>query len=404
MRWQASAIALLVAVLAATPARADEPATDGVPGSGPCAGDTWRHESLVPKDLDIPVPYPVITTVPYPAPEPDPVRIDPPPLPVDPCTDPCPDLTDEPAHPDPVFPPDRPEAQPLPPRHSGARGGCRAAATAGARDPADRARAAGPRPSGSARRRGRHRGEADRCRVRQPDGQALAGVRHRSRPHVGVGARPDRRRVRRHRRPGLPSAGRAGRRLAQQRAGLLHRPGPDGRDELRLDDPGLAMPRRGDPRQPQARQRRDHHDPDVGIRDRRPPVPDVHVHPDVEQHPRHVVDQPRGRRVLGRRWFHLGRGSACEVGQHLRRHQLSGGRGGAGARLRVPVRHPQHPARRGGAGPGARGPGARAARLPVLARRELDPPSADTPRRRPSCTAPPGSCPCATTPSRTAGR
>ncbi|MDV3207164.1 MAG: carbohydrate-binding protein, partial [Rhodococcus ruber] len=104
MRWQASAIALLVAVLAATPARADEPATDGVPGSGPCAGDTWRHESLVPKDLDIPVPYPVITTVPYPAPEPDPVRIDPPPLPVDPCTDPCPDLTDEPAHPDPVFP------------------------------------------------------------------------------------------------------------------------------------------------------------------------------------------------------------------------------------------------------------------------------------------------------------
>ncbi|MFF0283779.1 DUF4185 domain-containing protein [Rhodococcus aetherivorans] len=106
MTRQAPVIALLAAVLAATPAHAApaEPATDGVPGSGPCASDTWQHESLIPKDLDIPVPYPVITTVPYPAPEPETVRIDPPPLPVDPCADPCPDLTDEPVTPDPVFP------------------------------------------------------------------------------------------------------------------------------------------------------------------------------------------------------------------------------------------------------------------------------------------------------------
>jgi len=98
--------AVLAAVVVATgqsvTASADEP--DGLPGTGPCATDTWKHESLVPSDLDIPVPYPVITTVPYPAPEPEPVRIQPDSLPADPCTDPCPDLTDEPERTPPLLP------------------------------------------------------------------------------------------------------------------------------------------------------------------------------------------------------------------------------------------------------------------------------------------------------------
>ncbi|NLU84636.1 DUF4185 domain-containing protein [Rhodococcus sp. HNM0569] len=83
-------------VLAGGPAGAQPAdASNGVPGSGPCETDLSNEVgSIVPDELDIPIPYPAITTVPTPAPEPEPVRIDPGPLPADPCTDPCPDLTD----------------------------------------------------------------------------------------------------------------------------------------------------------------------------------------------------------------------------------------------------------------------------------------------------------------------
>ncbi|MGW0041466.1 DUF4185 domain-containing protein [Rhodococcus sp. NPDC003348] len=68
-----------------------------VVGTGPCASDPpVTHESVIPKKLDIPIPYPWVEPVPYPAPEPAPVRIDPEPLPADPCQNPCPDLTDVP--------------------------------------------------------------------------------------------------------------------------------------------------------------------------------------------------------------------------------------------------------------------------------------------------------------------
>lgn len=63
---------------------------------GACAADlTNETGSLVPEKLDLPIPYPVIAPVPYPAPTEPTVRVDQEPLPADPCTDPCPDLTDE---------------------------------------------------------------------------------------------------------------------------------------------------------------------------------------------------------------------------------------------------------------------------------------------------------------------
>ncbi|WP_280236279.1 DUF4185 domain-containing protein [Nocardia cyriacigeorgica] len=71
----------------------------GVPGSGPCSSDPApTHEPLVPKTLEVPIPYPVITVLPPQPPEPTPTRVEME-LPLDPCTDPCPDLTDEAAQP-----------------------------------------------------------------------------------------------------------------------------------------------------------------------------------------------------------------------------------------------------------------------------------------------------------------
>lgn len=93
-----AAITLLgTAAVAGGPRTASaEPVPDGVSGTGPCAAELSHElESIIPERLEIPVPYPVITPVPFPAPEPTQTRIAPEPLPADPCTDPCPDLTDE---------------------------------------------------------------------------------------------------------------------------------------------------------------------------------------------------------------------------------------------------------------------------------------------------------------------
>ncbi|AVH21771.1 DUF4185 domain-containing protein [Nocardia cyriacigeorgica] len=71
----------------------------GVPGAGPCRSDPPpTHEPLIPETLEVPVPYPVITVLPPQPPEPEPTRVQME-LPADPCMDPCPDLTDEPAQP-----------------------------------------------------------------------------------------------------------------------------------------------------------------------------------------------------------------------------------------------------------------------------------------------------------------
>ncbi|MEU8901558.1 DUF4185 domain-containing protein [Nocardia sp. NPDC048505] len=75
-----------------------EPA-QAVPGAGPCLGDPKPvHEGLVPKKLEVPIPYPVVTVLPPEATGPAPVRTRMA-LPVDPCVNPCPDLTDLPAPP-----------------------------------------------------------------------------------------------------------------------------------------------------------------------------------------------------------------------------------------------------------------------------------------------------------------
>ncbi|MCX4098929.1 DUF4185 domain-containing protein [Nocardia sp. alder85J] len=83
---------------AAIPAAADnEPGSaTAVSGAGPCASDPAPiHQPLIPKTWDVPVPYPVVTVDQGP-PEPiapQRVRME---LPADPCTDPCPDLTNLP--------------------------------------------------------------------------------------------------------------------------------------------------------------------------------------------------------------------------------------------------------------------------------------------------------------------
>lgn len=80
---------------AGRPAGADA----AVPGAGPCATDPAAvHEGLVPKTLEVPIPYPVITVVPPDRVEPAPTRTQMV-LPTDPCTNPCPDLTDVPTPP-----------------------------------------------------------------------------------------------------------------------------------------------------------------------------------------------------------------------------------------------------------------------------------------------------------------
>ncbi|MEV0295747.1 DUF4185 domain-containing protein [Nocardia sp. NPDC050710] len=74
------------------------PAT-GIAGAGPCLTDPpATHKSLVPETLEVPIPYPAITVVPPRGPEPAPTRTRME-LPDDPCVNPCPDLTDEPAPP-----------------------------------------------------------------------------------------------------------------------------------------------------------------------------------------------------------------------------------------------------------------------------------------------------------------
>src|SRR5207302_295950 len=66
-----------------------------VPGIGPCATDPApTHASLVPKTLEVPVPYPAVTVDPG-EPSTKPVRTKEI-LPANPCTNPCPDLTDAP--------------------------------------------------------------------------------------------------------------------------------------------------------------------------------------------------------------------------------------------------------------------------------------------------------------------
>ncbi|WP_024801434.1 DUF4185 domain-containing protein [Nocardia sp. BMG51109] len=51
---------------------------------------------VLPPNIDIPVPIPEIVPVPVPGPQPDNTRIDPAPLPPDPCANPCPDIRDTP--------------------------------------------------------------------------------------------------------------------------------------------------------------------------------------------------------------------------------------------------------------------------------------------------------------------
>ncbi|WP_167478451.1 DUF4185 domain-containing protein [Nocardia arthritidis] len=75
------------------------PADAAPVGVGPCANDPApTHEPLVPKTLEVPIPYPAITVVPERPAEPAPTRTEME-LPPDPCTNPCPDLTDRPAPP-----------------------------------------------------------------------------------------------------------------------------------------------------------------------------------------------------------------------------------------------------------------------------------------------------------------
>ncbi|MFE9321372.1 DUF4185 domain-containing protein [Nocardia sp. NPDC052278] len=80
-------------------ARAGAVPEEAGPVAGPCVTDPpATHEGLIPKTLDVPVPYPVITVLPPDRPEPAPVRTQMQ-LPPDPCTNPCPDLTDLPSLP-----------------------------------------------------------------------------------------------------------------------------------------------------------------------------------------------------------------------------------------------------------------------------------------------------------------
>ncbi|TSE00378.1 DUF4185 domain-containing protein [Skermania sp. ID1734] len=88
-----------VAAYAAEPhARADANAPTPV-GAAPCSTEpSPTHAPLIGTTQEVIVPYPAVTVVPYPVPAtPNPTRIANPTLPANPCDDPCPDLTDEPA-------------------------------------------------------------------------------------------------------------------------------------------------------------------------------------------------------------------------------------------------------------------------------------------------------------------
>lgn len=76
---------------------------------------------VLPPKIDIPVPVPEIVPVPVPGPRPDNTRIDPEPLPADPCENPCPDIRDTPAPP-PGEDPEAPE-EPAPAPDSGSASG-----------------------------------------------------------------------------------------------------------------------------------------------------------------------------------------------------------------------------------------------------------------------------------------
>ncbi|WP_433728618.1 DUF4185 domain-containing protein [Nocardia sp. CA-129566] len=100
-RWVAMLGAVVCAAGALTyagrPAGATPEEIGPVPG--PCVSDPpAKHEGLVPKTLEVPVPYPVITVLPPDRPEPAPTRTEMR-LPSNPCTNPCPDLTDAPTPP-----------------------------------------------------------------------------------------------------------------------------------------------------------------------------------------------------------------------------------------------------------------------------------------------------------------
>ncbi|RDI63277.1 uncharacterized protein DUF4185 [Nocardia pseudobrasiliensis] len=80
-------------------AAAEKGAVATLAGIGPCATDPAPvHLPLVPETLEVPVPYPVFTVDPGPPPTAGPVRF-PMELPPNPCTNPCPDLTDTPEPP-----------------------------------------------------------------------------------------------------------------------------------------------------------------------------------------------------------------------------------------------------------------------------------------------------------------
>ncbi|MFI9506812.1 DUF4185 domain-containing protein [Nocardia sp. NPDC052566] len=88
-----------VLVYADRPAAAAPEERTVVAGGGPCVSDPKpTHEALVPKTLEVPIPYPAITVVPQRPVDPVPTRTAME-LPADPCTNPCPDLTDLPAPP-----------------------------------------------------------------------------------------------------------------------------------------------------------------------------------------------------------------------------------------------------------------------------------------------------------------
>ncbi|MBO0856795.1 MAG: carbohydrate-binding protein, partial [Nocardia sp.] len=91
------AVVVLGAGILIGPAQASaepSPATSA-PGTGPCASDPPpNHEAVVPKTLEVPVPYPAVTAGGQPSQAPA-TRTDTA-LPANPCTNPCPDLTDGP--------------------------------------------------------------------------------------------------------------------------------------------------------------------------------------------------------------------------------------------------------------------------------------------------------------------
>ncbi|MEU0502799.1 DUF4185 domain-containing protein [Nocardia sp. NPDC005998] len=95
-RWVAVFAAVVCTAAALTyagrPAGATPEAIGPVPG--PCVSDPpAQHEGLVPKTFEVPIPYPVITVLPPDRPAPPPTRTEME-LPSNPCTNPCPDLTD----------------------------------------------------------------------------------------------------------------------------------------------------------------------------------------------------------------------------------------------------------------------------------------------------------------------